>query len=348
MKRPVQYYSLLYINETESVLGNGVSGTYAEKIQKYVRCCNSLNKSLVLHNHGTLKIITNNSDFIQKIEPSLECVQIEFKSQVDSSIPFASAHCKLDVFSYFAKLPDDEYRVLLDSDVLCINVPQKVLETVAGEGIPVVYDITDQQFQGCGEERVCGDKTFLIQNVFAAEKKEDSADFVSAGFWAGGELIGGTAQFFKSLSDMCKKIFPVYLENCKKLFHNGDEMIVSCALEILIRQKKIFVFDGGLMGIVGRYYDSGTNHVQHIWSYFKKNMFVHLPMDKDFLSETALDFSSHEKMMQSLESHLYRNKTFIEATVRADCLLQKMTKWFYRIRAFIKRLFGFGNAPVKY
>ena len=125
-------------------------------------------------------------------------------------------------------------------------------------------------------------------------------------------------------------------------------MIVSCALEILIRQKKVFVFDAGTLGIIGRYYDSSTNHVQHIWKYFKKNMFVHLPMDKDFLGTKKLDFSSSEKLMSSLESELYKNRTFIRATVRADCLLQKLTAAFYKTRALIKQLSGHGSEPVVY
>lgn len=342
MKQQINYYTLLYINENETSLGNGLSGKYSEKIEKYVNCCSSLNSSLILHNQPKLKVITNNAELINKIDSNLDCIQIKFKTKVDSSIPFASAHCKLDVFSYFSTLPENCYSILLDSDVLCINDTAPIMKNIAS-GIPIAYDITDQQFQGIGTERVCKDKELLIKKVL-----REKTDFMSSGFWAGGEFIGGTADFYKTLYNMCKKILPVYLENCKKLFHNGDEMIVSCALEILIRQKKVFVFDAGTLGIIGRYYDSSTNHVQHIWKYFKKNMFVHLPMDKDFLGTKKLDFSSSEKMLSSLETELYKNRTFIRATVRADCLLQKLTAAFYKTRALIKQLSGHGSEPVVY
>ncbi|MBQ0002185.1 MAG: hypothetical protein KBT21_01475 [Treponema sp.] len=341
MPAKISYYTLLFINEDSSKLGNGVSGTYSEKIAKYVKCCSSLNKSLVLNGQTKLKVITNNSDLIKKIDSELECIEIKFATNVDPSIPFASAHCKLDVFNYFSTLSEKDYSILLDSDVLCINSEAKILKRFSS-GLPVIYDITDQQFQGCGTERVCKDKELIVRKSFNDE------NFISSGIWAGGEFIGGSASFYKALYSACKKILPVYISNHEKLFHNGDEMIVSCALEYLIQKKKIFVFDAGISGLIGRYYDSSTNHVQHIWKYFKTNMFVHLPMDKDFLSSEKIDFSDCEKMICSLETELQNKKTFIEATVRADRVLQKLIKAFYKIRAFIKKMTGHGNAPVEY
>lgn len=341
MANKVSYYSLLYINENTSALGNGVSGTYDEKIAKYVKCCRSLNDSLVLHGQPKLKVVTNNSKLINEIDSELECLEIKFATKVDPSIPFASAHCKLDVLNYFAGLLESNYSILLDSDVLCINNEALIMKRAAS-GIPMIYDTTDQQFQGCGTDRVCKDKEFLIKKSFSVKS------FTSSGIWAGGEFIAGPASFYKTLYGACKKIMPAYIENHKKLFHNGDEMIVSCALEYLIQQKKIFAFDAGTSGLIGRYYDSSTNHVQHIWKYFKTNMFVHLPMDKDFLGTSKIDFKDHDSMIISLENELRNKKTFIEATVRADKALQKLTKVFYKIRAFIKKITGHGNAPVEY
>ncbi|MCR5612189.1 hypothetical protein [Treponema sp.] len=341
MKNSVTFYTLLYINENESSLGNGVSGTYEEKIKKYCACCRALNDSLALHGNYDFYVITNKPEMVK--EPGLKTLEISFKTKVDPRVPFASAHCKLDVFNYFSSLHKNQYSVLLDSDVLCINSESTLLSRISA-GYPMIYDITDQQFQGIegGSERICKDKEFLIRKAFSAK------DFVSCGLWAGGEFIGGNADFYKALYSACKKILPVYIENHKKLFHNGDEMIVSCALEYLIQQKKIFAFDAGTHGIIGRYYDSSTNHIQHIWKYFKKNMFVHLPMDKDFLSSDRLNFSSSEAFLKSIEVELFRNKTFINATVRADCALQKLTALFYKARAIIKRLSGRGSAPVEY
>ena len=341
MANKITYYTLLYINENPAALGNGVSGTYEEKISKYVKCCRSLSDSLELHGQPKLKVVTNNSELIKKIDSALECLEIKFVTNVDPKIPFASAHCKLDVFNYFASLSESNYSILLDSDMLCINNEALVLKRMSS-GLPMIYDTTDQQFQGCGTERVCKDKELVIRKSFGDSK------FISSGIWAGGEFIGGAASFYKTLSSACKKVMPVYIKEHEKLFHNGDEMIVSCALEYLIQNRKLFVFDAGTSGLVGRYYDSSTNHVQHIWKYFKTNMFVHLPMDKDFLGTSKIDFSSHEKMMSSLEAELRNKKTFIEATVRADKSLQKLTKTFYKMRAFIKKLAGRGNAPVEY
>ena len=341
MGNKITYYTLLYINENPSAVGNSVSGTYEEKISKYVKCCRSLSDSLVLCGQSKLKVVTNNTDLIKKIDSELDCIEIKFLTKVDPNIPFASAHCKLDVFNYFSSLAESNYSILLDSDVLCINQEAEILKRMSS-GIPMIYDITNQQFQGCGTERVCKDKELLIRKSFSSSK------FISSGIWAGGEFIGGSASFYKALYAACKKVLPVYIKEHEKLFHNGDEMIVSCALEYLIQNKKIFVFDAGTNGMIGRYFDSNTNHVQHIWKYYKKNMFVHLPMDKDFLGTSRLDFSSYEKMMSSLENELRNKKTFIEATVRADGSLQKLTRLFYKVRAFIKKITGHGTEPVNY
>ena len=170
MKQQINYYTLLYINENETSLGNGLSGKYSEKIEKYVNCCSSLNSSLILHNQPKLKVITNNAELINKIDSNLDCIQIKFKTKVDSSIPFASAHCKLDVFSYFSTLPENCYSILLDSDVLCINDTVPIMKNIAS-GIPIAYDITDQQFQGIGTERVCKDKELLIKKSFRRKNK---------------------------------------------------------------------------------------------------------------------------------------------------------------------------------
>lgn len=55
MKQQIKYFTLLYINENETSLGNGLTGKYSEKIEKYVNCCSSLNSSLIQHNQQNYK-----------------------------------------------------------------------------------------------------------------------------------------------------------------------------------------------------------------------------------------------------------------------------------------------------
>lgn len=351
----INYYTLLFINPEESSLGNGVKGDYNEKIEKYIRCCLTLSESLRVKGLQGLTIITNdskkiisvaNNNFIQSSK--VHCVEIPFKTKVPSNIAFSSAHHKLDVFKYFSTLPQSEYSVLLDSDVLCINDEPFVLKklgekvkgksNVAQEFPAFIYNISDQQIQAFTAERVCHDKDLLITKAF------NEKAFASSALWAGGEYISGSASFYKTLYSACLKLLPTYFENAKTLFHNGDEMIVSCAIEYLLQKKKIAVFDAGLFGIVGRYYDSSTNHVQHIWKYFSKNFLVHLPMDKDFLAS----YKVSGDVLPDLEKYLQANKTFINATVRSDKQLQSLTKSYYSVRRFIKKITGHGNAPVEY
>ena len=79
MKQQINYYTLLYINENETSLGNGLSGKYSEKIEKYVNCCFSLNSSLILHNQPKLKVITNNAELINKIDNEKKELQFKLK-----------------------------------------------------------------------------------------------------------------------------------------------------------------------------------------------------------------------------------------------------------------------------
>lgn len=334
----INFYTLLFINSEESSLGNGVDGNYNQKIEAYIKCCSVLNKTLLTQNISSLKVITNNSEKIKEIDEGLECVEIPFSKNIPNDIAFSSAHHKIDVFKFFGTRPESEYSVLLDSDIMCINSMPYAFKKNAMAEHSLFYNITDQQIQSFSAERICKDKELLIRKAFSEK------DFMSSSLWAGGEYISGTGSFFKTLYSACIKIMPYYLENAKKLFHNGDEMIVSSALEYLIQKKKIAIFDSGLLGIIGRYYDSSTNHTQHIWKYFSKNFLVHLPMDKTFLAS----YNVSSTPLADLEKYLASNKTFIEATVRADKTLQSLTKFYYTVRRFIKKITGHGKAPVQY
>lgn len=344
----IRFYTLLYVNPEDSVVGNSVSGNYNEKIQKYVYCCSLLNASLKGNALPPLKVVTNNAKLLNEIDPSLETLEIPFRTKVPADIPFSSAHCKLDVLKYFSGLGDREYSVLVDSDMVCIRDLPFIFKKIEKSGDPVIYNVTGQQLPAFTAEKISGDKELLIKETFLEK------NYVSNALWAGGEFIGGKADFFKTLSAACTKILPVYLKHHKKLFHNGDEMIVSTALEYLTCRRKIFTVDAGQLLLTGRLYASGTEHVQHIWKFFKQVFLLHLPMDKDFLSEQGKGFVTaekefdNEKFMSVLEQHLKSQKIFLNATVRADGALQKLTAFYYKIRALVKKLTGHGSEPVNY
>ena len=355
----IKFYTLLYINSEESNLGNSVSGDYKEKIEKYVCCCSLFSKTLKANGAGSLCVISNNPGLVLSVDPELECLSIPFKTHVPAEIPFASAHCKIDVLTYFSTLEEGSYSILLDSDMICTSGIPYILERAASEGTGLFYNVTGQQFPAFTAERMCHDKELLVKGAFAE-------DFTSTGLWAGGEFIGGSPAFFKALSGACYKILPVYLEHHKEMFHNGDEMIVSTALEYLMQRRKISAFDAGQMQLTGRYYDSNTCHVQQLWKHFRQQFLIHLPMDKDFLAaygDTLLvksivaeeirkkvtDTEFHmDSFMHTLENHLSKNKTFLKATVRADRALQVLTGMYYGLRAFVKKITGHGNEPVNY
>ena len=93
---------------------------------------------------GGVKLLTNNKSFIDDSlrrigYEELEVVEIPFSLNVPKGIPFYSAHYKVDVFRYLATLPEDEYSILLDSDVVCMReFPAEYYELIK-QGVPSVY-----------------------------------------------------------------------------------------------------------------------------------------------------------------------------------------------------------------
>jgi len=211
---------MLYIknkNFNENAAENGFV-----TIPGYINCCKVLHNSLKKIGFN-LVILTNQPDVIIKQESGLNIEHVNFKSNIPENIKFFSAHHKIEVFNYLS-LYGDEYSILLDSDVVCVNNIPENMEKIIQEKIPVYYDVTDQVYPAYGRIKVIEDKSLIMG------KK-------SLGNWAGGELIGGSRVFFEAIYNNCMNYWDKYFNNINKLHHQGDEMLTSCAIEKYILDK---------------------------------------------------------------------------------------------------------------
>lgn len=191
---------------------------------------------------------------------------IPFTLEVPKGIRFYSAHFKIDALRWFATRPSDEYSILVDNDVVAIApLPGRFLEA-AGAGMPVNYILPHEMPPGGGAQ------------VHGICPEVDEASFA----WAGGELIGGTAGFYKRLVEKIDCVLPAYFRALgqKQLFHTGDEMPVSIAWHLL-GQEGVRPVEAYSAGLLYRYWGNAeTRPLRHYGV-----SLMHLPYDKLFLAK---------------------------------------------------------------
>lgn len=276
ISRKVVFYGLLHIAENESSSVQLSGRSFVDQIAVYLKNASTLASSLEKAGYGFF-LLTNKADELREILtqltlPSLKVEQISFTREIPSGIRFYSAHFKLDVYQYFAAL-DNHYSVLCDLDMLCTGKKLKIFQQAVESETPLYYNITDQVSYGKSRD-VAYDDIHLIEGK-------------SEGIWCGGEFIGGTSSFFKSLAAEVDNIFPNYIKVIDQVSHVGDEAVTSVALQRL-RQKGTHMIDAGPVSIVGRFWNcSRSLSYQRHANFYEGCFLLHLPADKEFLAELA-------------------------------------------------------------
>lgn len=268
-----QFYTLMYVDfESKSAATNGVHGDFDRQIQTYMKCCESLSDSLQFFTSKPLVVLTNQQEYLERYTNKLQFVEIPFELDVPRGIAFYSAHFKLDVFRYFGSLgKQGGYCILVDSDVLCLSSMPQNLKNCIRNNIPAFYDVTAQRYPAYGRERLIQDKEILM--------KGES----SLGLWCGGEFLGGDATFFSRLSEEIRLVQQHYFEDYALFHHQGDEVLVSVALEKMMREGG-YCCDVGTFGGIARFWSVPTLHVQNSWKAYEDCFLIHLPTDKRFIS----------------------------------------------------------------
>lgn len=291
-------YGLLYLAENQSSsIMDMYAQTYALKRRFYLKSAVNLARSL--HHRGiTFTLLTNNQAEIQDdlelmgYSNSLKVQALDFQLSVPDGLFYYSTHFKLDVFRYFASLDPDSYVGLIDLDMVAVGDMPICLKNLIQAKIPVCYDVSDQLIPAFGHDVILRDMQRLLPDI-------------CAGRWYGGELIMGPPDFFAALDAEAQIVYNRYIEIVDQLFHKGDEMITSVALE-KIQRGGMYVADAGTLGIVGRYFSVPTvRHPQKSFKYFEKCFLLHLPVDKDFLAKLEPEqVESRDVFLKHYKSYL--------------------------------------------
>ena len=265
MEEKYAFYTVLFIKDDD--FNRIVSENGFSNVRDYIRCCAALNNSLM--NFGyKITVLTNRPEIIAQVDRSLNVEKIPFSLNVPGDIKFFAAHHKIDAFGFLAQ-KNNQYSILLDNDIICINDMPENLFSVMRQNIPVYYDITDQTYPAYGRKRIIDDKSLLMG--------EDSA-----GIWAGGEFIAGDALFWNDIYQLCMKYWDVYAKNYKSLHHQGDEMLLSCAIEKY--QKNNNIINAACFGAVARHWSVKTLHFAKPLDALYDIFLIHLPNDKLFFA----------------------------------------------------------------
>ena len=284
--KKIRFYTLLYVDKRfRSLSKNGVRGNFESQIEIHVKCCEALKKSLACFTSYDLVVLTNDKSFLEGYSSELKIVEICFSLNVPKEIDFYSAHFKFDVFKYFLSKEDGiDYNILIDNDVLCIgDVPLNLINCVE-KNVPTFYDVTNMRFPAYNRERLIADKEFFLGN----EK--------SIGIWAGGEFIGGDKKFFKQLHGWVERDIDLYFNNYRHFHHQGDEVLLSVAIERMLRSG-IYVADVNSFRGISRFWSLPTLHFQNSWKSFRDNFLIHLPADKFYIATLEnIDFNLRKRL----------------------------------------------------
>lgn len=285
VKRPgaelteIKVYGLLHLQEHEYSAVNLKVKSFADQIKVYLDNAALLSKSLETQEIQFI-LLTNDFEKLTSLKSeahkNLKIEQISFPTKVPSGINFYSAHFKVDVFRYISKQNDD-YLIFCDLDMVCLKPLPAVFKTIISEKIPLVYEITDQIIPANGHEAMI-EELQIINNA------------PSEGRWIGGEFVSGTPEFFKKFVEKIDEILPIYFKNLqnRSISSLGNDEVYSTAAIEKLRRDNVYIGEAGLSNIVGRFWSSGTGHVQKTFEHFENMFMLHLPADKKFLSEFNL------------------------------------------------------------
>lgn len=271
-------YTLFYFSDGDASLNLGAA-TDEQKFRIYIR--NTVLLAISLGPKYTLSVLTNDAERYYRVlgvdglsNANIRVIQVHFKLNVPSGIPFYSAHFKIAALEYLASSEMVDYPCLmLDSDMVFLSDRASNADgrsSCSGIG---VYEITDQVKPAYGQE-VIDEDLYELMGM-------ETVDL--ALHWYGGEyLFLGTRQDAARLVQVIFEIWPRYCSSWQRLHHQGDEMVVSAALNIL-RWRGWRIRDDARM--VRRHWSGSILHEQpSVLSLLRFRGFLHLPQDKKFLS----------------------------------------------------------------
>jgi hypothetical protein len=284
-----QFHALLYVSELhskdESPNMRRLSSV-DRRIAVYLKLASRLAAGIHRFFGSRLVLITNRPKYLEELIAKIsrqqagfcsvvDIVEIPFTEMLPSGARFHSATNKIFALEYFSKQPG--YHFLLDLDIICQRpFSEDVVRRVeAGESL--VYDISEQVFPDFGYPRIAEDL-----RKFCGEIHEFR--------WYGGEFIGGEQKFFSQLFAVLQPMIAIYGECWESLHHQGDEIIVSSALNLLRKRHGAGYFcDVAPLEVIRRHWGIPTAHDERKFRQYQTISFVHLPAAKGMLASSFSD-----------------------------------------------------------
>lgn len=293
----MKFHTLLYFSKIDN--NPNLSKKHnRKKIHIYVKNAENLFLTLKKYNFE-LVILTNKPNLIkQHLDVNIKVIKINFSLYVPKKIKFYSAHFKVEALKYLSKL---KYSCLIDSDILAIKKPPKFFLEGLSYRINMLYKI---------RKNVYSQKDEISQKILYSYNICNNI-FNKNSEWYGGEFIVGDAFFFKSIYETILKIYPNYLKNFHNLYHQGDEMLLNSAIQLLKLNKNFIFKDISQKKIIARYWSINTIHKQKNFSYYLKNFLLHLPADKKFISELNSSNLSKKQVYNKVKTHISSKKTLL-------------------------------------
>lgn len=278
----IKLYSMLYVHDNNKKNIN-LKKDSEKSLDVYINCGRLIAKSLK-DSCVSYAIITNEVDLIsarvEALGGGVEVLNGDFYRKVPADVNFYSAHYKLDVIKSFGEGNFGENIGLIDLDMVVLN-SDKLEESLCNvESGLLVYDITEQVEPSVG-------RLTIIESL---EKLGCIID--NKLNWYGGEFIYGNKELFSRLSKKIEKYWEKYKNCYRELHHVGDEMVVTAAL-IDLKQEKVKLIDIGKSSeiatkpLIARWWSSRTLGRQTTLSEATSASILHLPSDKQFLSNMS-------------------------------------------------------------
>lgn len=302
---PTKYYSLLYIDQVRNRNTNLAGG--GDPVDVYLACACLCAKAFRSAGQSYC-LVTNDAGEIQRRLERLQIgdlpvVSFEFLLQVPQGIPFYSAHFKLDLFRGFGS---GEF----GKDVGLVDLDTVLLRTLPECGAMGVYDISDQVLPVYEQSRI------------DADMEKISGRSIPQARWYGGEFVTGSESMFRAISSYVETFWENYIQNVGSLAHNGDEMIMSAALNCA-RIDGVSLVDYGKNGSVARWWTSRTRHQQPPFDAVKGSALLHLPADKIFLARQAQHPFDSETFLKKFRPYVRRKCLSRRILHLSEALLRK-------------------------
>jgi len=303
LKNQLTFYSLLFFEKNEKIIN--LSRFNSDKKKEIIYSKMALNLSKSIHKQGFKHIlITNQKQKIKSlVNYNYPIYEIKFNKLLNKKTKFYSAHFKIDVLKLLSKKKNKS--CLIDLDILITKKFTKKF----------LYLLKNYNLLYSLDYNLYNKKINLTYKLLA------NLNFKTPK-WYGGEFILGNKLFFKKLYKEIDILYPKYIKNINHFFHIGDETLLNCAIQKLLLKNNFFFKDIKGKKIIYRHWSIIKNSKFKL-EYALKNIFLHAPGDKFFISRLNFNYLNFNLIKHKYSNH---HNSIIRAVLLF--LINKMKKLF--------------------